>query len=297
MEQGHLRIAVTGANGFLGRHIVDKLKKKFIITCLVRRNVTIPGTAVKIFETYDDKIVEDVITDSDIVIHAAAQIHGDEKIMTEANVRFTKKLVALSGKGKTKYFIYISTENVNHGSTDIYTKTKRLAEEEVKRFAHNLILRPTVIYGPGDIKYVGRVIKIIEKFPVVPVLGSGDSLFQFIYIDDLTEIINQAVVKEMDGIYTVAGPQSYTYNEFMYTLMEVMSTKKGLFHTPLWILKPISYILNMLFKNPSLTPTQLDNLAMDRIYDISKIITTFNYKPTELSIGLKKMLTENHEKG
>ncbi len=282
-----MKILITGANGFLGMHVVNQLKNNHSVSCLVRSKQPIQGTETHFFQSYTDPIIENLIQKADVIIHIASQLHGQWDDMFLANVTFTKHLVALANKSAIKHFIYISSENVSQSNTDIYSKTKELAEREVEQFSSHLILRPTIIYGANDTKYVGRLASIIRKFPLVPVLGNGKSKFQFVYVGDLVQVIENGMNSFITGTYTIAGVESITYNEFMRNLMEAMNVKKVMFHLPMFLLKPFSHILNFLFKNPPLTPTQLDNLLKDRVYDISKVVAKFHYKPTLLKEGLK----------
>lgn len=284
-----MRILVTGANGFLGSNIIDALQNQFTVSALSRGEIRNKGVNSFRFRSIDDPAVEQAMATADIVIHTAAQLHGPWDEMHAANVLFTRRLVELSAKYAHKKFIYISTENVTQGNTDIYSRTKQLGEEEVQKLSNVLILRPTIIYGPGDTKYITRLRNIIRKYPVIPVLGSGKQLFQFVYVDDLVTIITQAIRNDITGTYTVAGPDCVSYNELMKELMRMMNVRKPLFHIPVWMLRMLAHVLNVIFKNPPLTPTQLDNLAKDRQYDISENVRIFAYTPVPLRTGLEKI--------
>jgi nucleoside-diphosphate-sugar epimerase len=285
-----MNILVTGANGFLGSHIVEALKQKHDLTCLVRRSIKVPGTNTVIFDSYTEPNVESAIKETDILIHVAAQLHGPSSEMHESNVAFTRHLVELATKYKIRQFIYISSENVTQGNEDLYSRTKALGEKEVEAFHSYLIIRPTIIYGSGDKKYVERLVNIIKKYPLVPVLGNGKSRFQFVYVDDLVKVISYAIDHSVTGIYTIAGPESISYNDFMKQLMDAMHIRKKLLHVPIWMLRPLSRVFNLLFKNPPLTPTQLDNLMKDRVYDMKAEAEYFNYQPVSLKSGLEKIL-------
>ncbi|HEU4717743.1 MAG TPA: NAD-dependent epimerase/dehydratase family protein [Bacteroidia bacterium] len=285
-----MKILVTGANGFLGTHVLRALEKKHEVTGLVRRETRPGESRMVVFRDTDDPVIENEISRAEVVLHIASQLHGPYREMYAANVSFTKKLVDLALKHGCARFIYISSENVTQGNSDIYSTTKMLAEKEAERFPGALILRPTVIYGPGDEKYVGRLAGIIAKYPFVPVLGDGKAKFQFIYVEDIVHILENAIEKHITGTWTIAGPESISYDQFMQVLMEAMKKKKRLLHVPLWLLRPLSHAFNLIFRDPPLTPSQIDNLSKDRAYDISGILKQFSYSPTYLRTGLQKML-------
>jgi len=285
-------VLITGANGFVGKNLASALKKGRPVHCLVRdRFFSMNGCRSFFFDTIDDPEVERAVSSSEKIVHCAAMLHGPPERMYLANVTLTERLVAFAERHGTEQFVFLSTENVLQGLSDTYTKTKREAEKAVETFSRSTILRPTVIYGPGDTKYVSRLIDIVRRYPVVPVLGLGSNMFQFLYIDDLLRIVAAALDGPVFGTYLVAGPQSISYNGFMSLLFELLGKKKPTFRVPLFLLRPLTMLLDRLGDSPALTPTQLDNLRKDRTYDISKTVSAFGYVPTPLSEGLSRLIS------
>jgi nucleoside-diphosphate-sugar epimerase len=284
------RILITGANGFLGKTLLNELKKSYNINCLVRdTGFTDDKANVLYFQSYEDKAIEDAVSTADAVVHCAAMLHGKKRSMYAANIFFTKLLLQYAKKHKIKHFVYISTENAEHALSDTYTMTKLLAEKEVKKFENHTILRPTILYGPGDIKYVSRLITLIKKLPVVPILGNGKNRFQFLYIDDLLHVIVASLNRKITGTHVIAGPDSITYKDFMVSVFKVLGISKPVVRVPIFMLKPIAHILDVLLPSPPLTPTQLDNLSEDRNYYMGDTEKLFKYTATPLENGLKKL--------
>lgn len=291
-----MKILVTGGTGFLASHLIRALRSEgHTVSVLTRAQLKSDAFTFR-FHSNDDPEIERAVADAEIIIHTAAQLHGPREEMLRSNVALTKRLVDLSVKHRLKQFVYISSENVTQGNTDVYSDTKRLAEQEVNRIPGALVIRPTVIYGPNDTKYITRLINIINRFPIVPVLGNGKARFQFVYVDDLVEVVRNGITNSITGTYTIAGPESVTYDELMYTLMKQMGVRKKLIHVPMWFLRIVANVLNVIFRMPPLTPTQLDNLAKDRVYDIAKNIATFRYKPTTMESGLTRLIQSIQQK-
>lgn len=288
------RTLITGANGFLGKALTNELKTSHQINCLVRdRGFTDDKANVFYFQRYEDSAVEAAVSTAEAVVHCAAMLHGKRKAMYEANVLYTKLLLQYAEKHRIKHFIYISTENVEHALGDIYTVTKTMAEKEVKRFKNHTIFRPTILYGPGDKKYVSRLISLIKKLPVVPILGNGRNRFQFLYIDDLVKVITASLQRKITGTHVIAGPESVTYENFMATVLSQLGTSKTVVRVPIFLLKPIAHILDIFVPSPPITPTQLNNLSEDRDYDIGSSVKLFKYKATSLETGLKILIARD----
>jgi len=287
-----MKILLTGASGFVGSYVAKELAKTNKVTLLSRSKIHIPDTHLVVFENFTDSIVDSAAKGIDAIVHIAGQIHGRWPEMYASNVTFTEHLVRIAQNNNVGYFIYISSENVTRGNPDIYTRTKFLAEKAVEKFNKHLILRPVVIYGPRDERYVGRLVEIMRRFPVIPILGKGNNIFQFVFIGDLVRIIDNALAKKTTGIYTIAGGTSISYKKFIYILKRELNIPKPVWHIPLWVLKPISHILNIVLKNPPLTPSQIQNLSKDHRYDLNEQEQVFSIKTTPLITGLQKAIKE-----
>ncbi len=288
------RILITGANGFLGKNLVAEYQDLLPVNCLVRkRSFESQQANVYYFKTYNDDSVAEATSQSDVIVHCASMLHGRKEEMYAANVDFTRILIDLSKKYNIKQFIYISTENIQQKNTDLYTVTKQCAENEVRKFKNHTILRPTVLYGPGDTKYVTRLIKIIIKYPIVPVLGKGKNKFQFLYVEDLIRVIKSSFERKIYGTYVIAGPESITYNDFINALLKHLKISKPVVRIPVFLLKPLSYLLEFILASTPITATQLENLAKDRDYDISDTVNLFDYKPTSLDQGLVNLISQD----
>lgn len=247
-----MKVHITGSKGFIGKHLVKKLSR-----------------------CKDIKITS--FEESDVVVHLAAKIHGSWEEMWYNNYNFTCDLLDFS---KKKHFIFISSENVNHNLHDTYTQTKRYAEYAVMVNKSWTILRPTVVYGPNDKKYVARLKQIIKKSPIVPIIGDGMTLFQFTYVGDLVDTIIHCIRKKPKGAFVVAGPDKITFNDLVAKLNK---KNKPVIHIPLFIAKPFAYLSDWFSDTPTITPGQIENLKIHRMYD-----DYLNVTKTKLDKGLWK---------
>ena len=84
-------------------------------------------------------------------------------------------------------------------TTGIFSKYQQYSEEYKKLETIILdcglnytIIRPTMIYGNHQDKNIHKLVKIVNKYPIVPVIGKGYGLMQPIYAKDLAEVIAAA---------------------------------------------------------------------------------------------------------
>ncbi len=212
------KILVTGANGMVGRALVSRLLSEgysvvagvYPGTASVFDNISSTSLSIKEFDINScewDSLL-DGVTD---VIHLAAMVHVHKRSeqdwdkFYQTNVVATEELCRALLNNKVRRFMFLSTVGIygdypvtnENGElrinpVNMYSKSKLLAEEAVKRTLGDkvpwVILRPVMIYGPGDRGNMGRMINAIKanKF-VLP--GSGKNKKNAIFVEDLVEII------------------------------------------------------------------------------------------------------------
>jgi len=288
-----LRVLLTGANGFIGRHVLENLGREFDMRVLVRSaGVFADGVDIIRYSDPSESAVDEAVRGVDVIVHAAALLHGSREEMWKANVELTERLLSLATTYGVGHFIYLSSENVGQGQVDLYSASKRAAEAKVTKFPLHTILRPTVVYGSGDTKYVTRLARMVQRLPLVPMLGMGRNRFQFLFVEDLVAVILSTILKPIPGVYVIAGIDNVSYREFMQTLMRALGRKRPVLPLPLFMLKPIAWILDLVMSNPPITPGQLANLGNDRCYEMAQTCELFGYVPTSLEDGLKALVAE-----
>jgi nucleoside-diphosphate-sugar epimerase len=236
---------VTGASGMLGRHLVNHLlAQKAQVRVLVRPSSDITfseGQTVEIVtgETTDSKAIADAMVGIDIVFHVAAYLtvnapfgaDGDDpaqwEIYKRVNVDFTAALLDAARRAKAGRFVYVSSNSVydlnapvpttedaplNPGS--LYGRSKKMAEALVQAAQQQglstTIIRPAVIYGPGD-RYFTPAALQLAKLPVLPLVNGGKTLFDMVYVADVVELLWLASQSERaDGRIYNAGPGQKT---------------------------------------------------------------------------------------
>ena len=127
------KILVTGATGYLGRHLVPALKKnKFNVMCLVRRHSDVIGlkdAKLEIGDIIDIDSLNAIIKDNkiDVVIHLAAITNALDPNIEKVNVIGTKNLVGACKNNKVKKIIFISSSAV-FNQLDRYGLSKKQGE-------------------------------------------------------------------------------------------------------------------------------------------------------------------------
>ncbi len=202
------RVLVTGGGGFLGSAIVRQLVLRGDRVTSLARNLYGRLEALDVRQIQADisdlNAVIRACRGMDMVFHTAAKagVWGDYEAYYRSNVMGTENIVTACKHHHIPVLIHTSSPSVVFDGTDMegvdesrpypksfpthYVKTKAMAEQLVRSAAekgdiHALILRPHLIWGPGDPHLVPRVLERAKKLVKV---GSRDNLVDTIYIED-----------------------------------------------------------------------------------------------------------------
>lgn len=246
-----MKVLITGANGFIGSRIVyELLKRGCEVVCLVRKTSNIEllsGLNVSyIYGSIDDKnslkeTFKSFKSDfPEYVIHCAGVLKGrTKKDFFSVNADGTKNLIeaCLLYKERIKRFVYISSLAASGPSTrenprretdapnaiGYYGQSKLAGEEELKKVSSQIpitILRPTVVYGPGD-KGVYTYFKLINS-GIMPVVGNMEMEISVIFVEDLVK----AVLWTMEN-KSAEGETFFVSDETVYKLKEILAEVKN----------------------------------------------------------------------
>jgi len=268
-------ILVTGANGFIGRSVVEELSKAFALRCFVRKPCGLePGKKIELFfgDILNQEDCERAAEGCDAIVHLAALVKGSTEQIMRTNVLGTKNLALAAKKKGVNQFVFFSSDTVLLPEKDAYGKSKELAEQELSFLKNRVIFRPTIVFGKNDSKNISRLVKLVESFPIIPLPGNGASKIQPIFVGDVAVFVRKAVELRLNGTFILAGSQKIS----MADVFKLICSKKGLkrFFVPL----PLCFFL--LFR-PLLgfSGAQARNLFVDRVFDMTKTVNAFGYEP------------------
>lgn len=188
------RIAVTGASGFIGRHLVRALEGRARLRLLVRRpDAALAGEEVEILEgaLESEAALLDLVADTEVVIHAAGAIRARDRAHFEAvNATATARLARAAATVGVRRFLLVSSLAARAPEVSAYAWSKARAEEELRRFAGAMeiaIIRPPAVYGPGDRATLEIFRGLARGRLVVPAAREGR--FSLIFVEDLAALL------------------------------------------------------------------------------------------------------------
>lgn len=297
------RILITGANGFIGRAVTEKLaaNKGHVICAAVRKSTIKFQNAVKLFENLDlsrEANWSDALKTVEIVIHCAARVHilseksqNPLKDFREINVDGTLNLAKQAAASGVKRFIFISSIGVNGEKTSHnpfsayddpqphspYTQSKMEAEIGLMKISQTsnmsvVIIRPPLVYdlnAPGNFKSLLRV----ARKPIPLPLSAVKNKRSFIFLDNLIDIIICCVThpNAINQIFLVSDDEDLSTTQLIQKIRKSFKVPSLLFPLPVWCLKLISQFL----RRPKFTEQLFGSLQVD----IQKTKSNLGWKP------------------
>ena len=272
-----MAVLITGARGFVGSRLAFLLRKRGLNFINFDGDIT---DRPAVLSWSSDKKIE-------TVIHLAAVISSRDKgAFKNVNVFGTANIIGLCQKINAERIVFMSSMRVNSAqANDPYINSKKEAENLIIGSGlPYVILRPSLIYGPGDKKNIGLFLKMAKILPLVPVF---DFKMQPIYIDDLVKIIIASIKIAPNQVFNLAGREPVSYAE----LLELLKTK-GLKIRYLNAPRLFNFLLRIFSFLPfsPLSHRQVKTLLADEIFETSPWPELFKLKYTSLDEGLAKII-------
>lgn len=267
------KVLVTGASGFVGGAVTDRLmrERRFIPVVAGRSSTMLNGLcAVVPFDLLDTQ--SSLMLDGiQVIIHAAARVHVMNETASDAlaefrkaNVDGTLRLARRAADAGVARFIFISTIKVNGESTafgkpfkaddrpapvDPYGVSKHEAEEALKELGRKtsmevVIVRPPLVYGPGVKANFLSMLNWLNKGIPLP-LGAIDNLRSLVAIDNLVDLIITCIdhPKAANQTFLVSDGDDLSTTLLLQRLAIALGKKARLVPLPEGVLKLLASIV------------------------------------------------------
>lgn len=318
-----MRVLITGATGFIGSHLAERLHGKgYEIRCLVRKTGNLRWLRhlpVKLVfgDFYDEEALRVAVSDVDVIYHSAGVVASKTKEgyfqgnqiatrnLLKAIERHNHKLIrfnhisSLSAVGPASEGEIITEETPYHPITT-YGKSKMEAEKEVKAYEGRIpwtITRPSAVYGPRDTATFDFFKTAAKGF--IPLVGFDNKYVNLVHVRDLVNGIILAGEKPegRNQTYFIGSERSYDWEEIAETTLRVLERKAVRMRVPEFLVFAVAGtvgFLSLFRKKPSVLNWEKgkDMVQKAWTFDVSKAERELGYKE---SISLEEGIRETIE--
>ena len=284
-------VLVTGATGFLGRRVVSELlAHHHQVRCLVhspgnerlldQRNVDVQYGSV-----YDIDSISQAMYDVQSVVHLVGIIRPRRgATFDRVHRQGTANMVEAARTGGAREIIYVSALGATGNPAYPYLYSKHQAELRITGSGLDYtILRPSVIFGPGD-EFMTALGGLVRLGPVVPVIGSGKNRMQPVAVVDVARCVAAAVGNSLvkGKTLNLGGPHRLSYNDLLDEVALAMGRNIRRFHIPTPLAMPAVAVMQAVVPRVPITTGQLRMLGIRNVADGHDIGEAFGFTPKPL---------------
>ena len=272
------RVLVTGANGYVGSHVVKALVEQgYYVRAFVRPTGSpekLQGLGVEVF-LGDVRQVEDVNNAAEgmhIIVHMAAGMKGTHEFMVDSCVRGTQSVAEAALRQGIKRVIYMSSLSVydyagQRNGTE-FTETSPLEAQAETRGAYSLgkrraedialshladnavpwtILRPSLIVGNGSDIFAPVGSKIGNK---VVCLGSQRKCLPLVHVDDVATAVLRVLQNPgtRGQVYVVSDPDTITVRSYVDNCLRSRFKDVRIIHVPYVVMRSAGFMAALVTK-------------------------------------------------
>ncbi|MDQ0327139.1 UDP-glucose 4-epimerase [Rhodopseudomonas julia] len=231
-------IALTGASGFIGRHLLDDLRAHgFRVRVLLRRpiNELLTADSALIGDLAQPANLARALEEVDAIVHSAGIAHAasglPEVDYRTINTEATLRLAEAGARAGARRFVFLSSVRAQSGPsaegvldetrppepTDAYGRSKLAAEEGLSSLGIDFVsLRPVLVYGPGVKGNMAALLRL-AKSPYPLPLASLKARRSLLAVENLAEAVRCGLAhpKPISGAYLVADDMPLTLPDML----------------------------------------------------------------------------------
>lgn len=297
-----MNILLTGANGFIGKVVADKLKKAghYVIACARTSSSATLGDFHYIDQIDANTDWKVLLNSIDVVIHCAARVHimnddAEDPLgeFRKVNTIGTLNLAYQAQNAGVKRFIFMSsikvngeysefnrpfTTNVDCPPADPYAQSKYEAEQGLWEIANNgdmevVVIRPTLVYGVGVKGNFLSLMKSINKGLPLPLAGIRHNKRSLVSVDNLCSLIERCIShpKAANQTFLVSDNHDVSTAELIDMIAKGLGVKNRALSMP----PSIITLAAKLIGKPDIAQRLCSSLQVD----ISHTMNSLDWKP------------------
>jgi len=268
-----MKVAVTGATGFVGRELMRQLSGARPV-----------GRGESLTEAF---------AGAEAVVHLVGIIHEcGPNTFQHVHVELTRAVLEAAKAAGVRRYLHMSALGTRPGARSRYHQTKWAAEELVRQSGLAwTIVRPSVIYGAED-QSVNVLMRTLRRLPFAVVLGDGTGKIQPISVENVARAVVSALTNDaaIGKTYDLCGPVAFTWNELYDKLTARLGLRRPKLHLPLGVARAMAALMEQVLPQPPFTRDQLLMVSEDNIGDPLPSQRDLSVIPEDFEAGLMRNL-------
>ncbi|MGR5547046.1 UDP-glucose 4-epimerase family protein [Vibrio sp. PNB22_2_2] len=303
-------ITVTGASGFVGSSLLKKLPSDRTRSIGLGKPEIIPSEQFFKLNIDSNTNYSYALSGVDVVVHLAARVHVMNDAVSnpleeyrEVNTRGTVNLARQAASAGVKRFIFISSIKVNgEGTTldkpftsadeslpeDDYGLSKAEAEQQLFEIGKEtgmeiVIIRPTLVYGPGVKANFAALMNLVSKGIPLPFGCIKNNKRSLVSVDNLVDLIATCIdhPKAANQVFLVSDDHDVSTSKMVREMAQALGKPTWQLSVPVWCYKLVGKLFNK--------SDVVDRLAGSLQVDISHTKETLGWEPPQsLQEGFKQ---------
>ncbi|HTL15934.1 MAG TPA: NAD-dependent epimerase/dehydratase family protein [Patescibacteria group bacterium] len=265
-----MKIAITGAFGYSGHYIADRLLNEgnevvTLTNSFARENPF--GDRVKPFPFHfeEPELLGQTLNGVDVLINTYWVRFDHRQFSHDQAVQNTNILFRAAKAAGVRRIVHISITNPDINSDLPYFRGKAKLELGLRELGISFcILRPTVLFGKEDV-LINNIAWSLRRLPVFGVFGDGEYRLQPIYVDDLAAAAVAKSSERNNEIIDATGPETFTYRE----LVDLIQCKVGTHRPVISVAPELGYwacrVLGLFLRDVIITREEIRGLMENRL--------------------------------
>ena len=267
-----MRIAVTGAFGFSGKYIAQRLLalRHEVITLTNSPQRANPfGGSIKAFpyNFSEPHELEKSLRGIDALINTYWVRFDNPPHFTFAQaLANSKALFDAAKRAGIGRVVHISITNPDRKSRLPYFRGKAELEDHLNQTGISYaILRPAVLFGKEDI-LINNIAWALRHLPVFGIYGDGRYRLQPIYIDDLAMAAIDCITRPVNEIIDAIGPETYSYREMVEMIAREIGSRALVVSMPSMLAYQAVRVLGWMVGDVINTRDEVRGLMQEKLY-------------------------------
>lgn len=258
--------AVTGAFGFTGRHIAERLLGlgREVVTLSRRSGDGDPLAArvtIRRLDFGQRSALPGALAGVDTLYNTYWMRFPRRGRTFESLVGESRELFEAAERAGVRRIVHISVVNARSDAPTPYVRAKAAVEAAVRASSLEwAIVRPTLTFGPDDI-LVNNLAWALRRLPVYGMPGFGRYRLQPVHVEDVARICVEAANEPSGVTVDAAGPETLTYRELVDLVRSVVGSRSMVLPMPRTAVLGAASVLGLLVRDQVLTRDEVEELT------------------------------------